>query len=191
MGHSPERTCIGCRAVFSKNDVVRIVAGPNGPVVDYREKLPGRASYVCVNRDCIEKACARGALARSLKSSVPSLPAEELAASILAAAKNKIAALLSMAEKAGVLAAGFSAVDDALQKSRVKLLLFADDVSDGTREKVLHQREGSRIQQMTLFTKSEIGAMIGREFAGVCAVQDAGFAKALWKECERVKKLAK
>lgn len=191
MGHSPERTCIGCRAVFSKHEVVRIVAGPGGPVIDYREKLPGRASYVCVSRDCIEKACARGTLARSLKSSIPAPSAEHLAAAIVSAARQKIAALLSMAEKAGALAAGFSAVEDALQKDRVKLLLFAEDVSEGTRDKILHHGETSKKKQMTIFTKAEIGAMVGREFAGVCAIQDAGFADALWNECERVKKLAK
>ncbi len=47
MKHQPERTCIGCRGVFEKDEVVRIVAGPSGAVIDYREKLPGRAAYVC------------------------------------------------------------------------------------------------------------------------------------------------
>lgn len=191
MGHAPERTCIGCRTVFSKDDVVRIVAGPCGPVVDYREKMPGRASYVCPNRECMEKACVRDTLSRSLKSKVPGVRAEDLLGEILSGARKKIVSLLTMAAKAGVLSVGFSAVDDALRKDRVKLLLFAEDISDGTREKILQQGDASSLKQMTIFTKIEIGAMIGREFAGVCAVQDAGFATALWKECERVKKLAK
>lgn len=191
MRHSPERTCIGCREVFNKSDVIRIVAGPQGPVVDYREKLPGRAAYVCVNRECIEKACSRDTLARSLKIKVPPVQSAAVIGDILAAIKSRIAGLLSMSAKAGALASGFSAVEDALMKGRAKLLLFADDISEGTRHKVIRSGGNQEVKQMTLFTKTEIGAMVGREFAGVCAVLEEGFAKTIWKECERAKKLAK
>ncbi len=50
--------------------------------------------------------------------------------------KEKIRALLSIAMKAGKTAAGYSAVQDALEKGRVELLLYAADLSDGTRGKV-------------------------------------------------------
>ncbi len=33
--------------------MIRIAAGPLGIVIDYREKLPGRAAYVCPTVECI------------------------------------------------------------------------------------------------------------------------------------------
>ena len=66
MKHEPERTCVGCRGVFNKDAVVRIVAGPPGIVIDYREKLPGRAAYVCPTKECITKALSKENLSRAL-----------------------------------------------------------------------------------------------------------------------------
>ncbi len=191
MGQSPERTCIGCREVFSKSEVVRIVAGPAGVIVDYREKLPGRAAYVCVNRSCLEKACARDMLSRSLKQKLPAMQSDKLATEIETAVRSKILALLAMAVKAGSLAVGFSAVQDALSKGRVRLLLFAEDISEGTSDKILAAAQGTTVRREKMFSKAEIGATVGREFAGVCAVLEDGFAKAFERECERFKKLAK
>jgi hypothetical protein len=69
---SPQRTCIGCRQVKAKRDLIRIVisvppnAGksgltepkPRGEVVtiDLHGKKKGRGAYVCPNVDCIKKA---------------------------------------------------------------------------------------------------------------------------------------
>jgi predicted RNA-binding protein YlxR (DUF448 family) len=188
MHHQPQRTCIGCRQVFGKNEVVRIVAGPTGAVIDYREKLPGRAAYVCPRLDCIQKALSQANLSRALhiRTAVPDADAfvRQLAASIT----EKIRSLLTMAVKAGSLAAGASAVDDALQKGRVEMLIFAGDVSEGTRGKL---SPGSTLppRQATLFTRDEMGQMVGRELVGVVGILEKGFADAVGNEVERLKGL--
>jgi predicted RNA-binding protein YlxR (DUF448 family)/ribosomal protein L30E len=189
-GRRPERTCIGCRGAFPKDEVVRILAGPAGPVIDYREKLPGRAAYVCPRPDCIRAALAKGQLARSLRRPVPHLTEEEFLSMLTAAVREKLSSLLSMAVKAGRLVSGYSAVDDALRKGTVALLVFADDISDGTREKIeLHA--GGSVKRITLSTKSELGTMVGRELAGVAAIVEKGFADAVGMEAERLKVLLK
>jgi predicted RNA-binding protein YlxR (DUF448 family) len=186
--HQPQRTCIGCRQVFGKEAVVRIVAGPTGAVIDYREKLPGRAAYVCPRFDCIRKALDRENLSRALhvKTAVPDTDA--FIGQLAAAIKEKIRSLLTMAVKAGSLAAGASAVDDALQKGRVEMLLFADDLSEGTRGKLL---SGAALpaRQATLFTRDEMGQMVGRELVGVVGIIEKGFANAVGNEAERLKGL--
>ncbi len=50
--------------------MVRIVAGPPGIVIDYREKLPGRAAYVCPTKECVTKALSKENLSRALHSKV-------------------------------------------------------------------------------------------------------------------------
>ncbi len=190
-GRKPERTCIGCRAVFPKDEVVRIVAGPAGPVIDYREKLPGRAAYICARPECIRAALQKGQLARALRSNLPPLTEEQFRSSLISAVREKLASLLAMAVKAGRLVSGYSAVDDALRKGSVALLIFADDVSDGTREKIEAHAGGGPIRRVTLSTKGELGAIVGRELAGVAAIIEKGFADAVGKEAERLKGLLK
>ncbi len=188
MKHQPERTCVGCRNVLTKDEVVRIVAGPEGILIDYREKLPGRGAYVCPRQECIAKALAKETLARALHLKVR-LPSAELFASQLAAhIREKIMSLLSISMKAGKIAAGYSAVNDALEKGRVKLLLFAGDLSDRTRDKIASHRF-ELLRSATLFTRDEIGSMLNRKFVGVVGILDEGLADALWNETQRLKGL--
>jgi predicted RNA-binding protein YlxR (DUF448 family) len=188
MKHQPERTCIGCRGVFEKNEVVRIVAGPPGAVIDYRDKLPGRAAYVCPRQACIKKALSKNNLARALHIRVPSPRAEEFLSQLIANITERIRSLIVMSAKAGKLAAGYSAVQDALEKQRVEMLIFAEDLSEGTKEKVMVSNSAS-LRQATLFTRDEMGMMLGRELVGVVGIHEKGLADAVWKEVERLKGL--
>jgi hypothetical protein len=188
MKHQPERTCIGCRGVFKKEEVVRIVAGPDGAVIDYREKLPGRAAYVCPRVECIRKALEKGNLPRALHLKVKPPEAEAFIAALDAAITEKVRALISMAAKAGALAAGYSAVNDALEKGRVKMLLYTRDIAEGTREKVENQGTDA-LPRATLFTREELGRILNRELVGVVAFEDKGFADAVGKETQRLKSL--
>ncbi len=190
MKHEPERTCIGCRGVFEKDDVVRIVAGPPGIVIDYREKLPGRAAYVCPTVECITKSLSKENLSRSLHCKVRSPEAVVFIAQLAALITEKIKALIVMSAKAGKLAAGYSAVHDAVEKGRVSMLLYTLDLSEGTKEKVATPTAAS-VRCTTLFTREELGTLLNRELVGVIGIADAGLANALWKETERLKGLIK
>ncbi len=188
MKHQPARTCIGCRGIFTKDEVIRIVAGPGDVVIDYREKLPGRAAYVCPRKGCISKALQKDNLTKALHMNVRLPGAEEFVNLLSAAIQSKIKSLISMAAKAGKLAAGHSAVMDALEKGRVRLLLFARDVSEGTREKTAVP-SSETLRAVTLFTRDELGMILGRELVGVIGIEEQGFAQAVWKEAERLKNL--
>jgi predicted RNA-binding protein YlxR (DUF448 family) len=51
--HTPERTCIACRQVKPKRELVRIVKTANvGVVVDETGKQAGRGTYLCRARQC-------------------------------------------------------------------------------------------------------------------------------------------
>lgn len=190
MKHEPERTCIGCRGVFEKDAVVRIVAGPLGVAIDYREKLPGRAAYVCPTVECITKSLSKENLSRALHSRVRSPDAEVFIAQLVALITEKIKALIVMSAKAGKLVAGYSAVHDAVEKGRVSMLLYTLDLSEGTKEKVATPTAAS-VRCTTLFTREELGTLLNRELVGVIGIADKGLSNALWKETERLKGLIK
>ena len=186
--HQPERTCIGCRGVFRKDEVVRVVAGPSGIVIDYREKLPGRAAYVCPRQECLAKALSKDNFSRALHTKAKSPAVDDFLAFLTASINEKVRSLIAMASKAGKLAAGYSAVQDALEKGKADLLIYAEDIAAGTREKV-DAGKASGLRETTLLTRDELGKILNRELIGVIAIEDKGFADALWREAERLKSL--
>ena len=70
--HIPQRTCVGCRQVRPKRDMVRIVRTPEGEiVVDPSGKRSGRGAYICPGQECWEAALKRERLERSLHAAMP------------------------------------------------------------------------------------------------------------------------
>jgi predicted RNA-binding protein YlxR (DUF448 family) len=66
--HVPMRTCIECRQVRPKRELVRIVRTPEGNIqIDERGKLSGRGAYVCRTRLCWEQALDGNRLDHALK----------------------------------------------------------------------------------------------------------------------------
>lgn len=53
-GHVPERTCIACRQVKNKRELVRVVRNQDGVMVDETGKMSGRGAYLCKVKKCWE-----------------------------------------------------------------------------------------------------------------------------------------
>jgi predicted RNA-binding protein YlxR (DUF448 family) len=64
--HVPQRTCIGCRTVLSKRELIRIVKTDKGVFVDPTGKAAGRGAYVHNLRKCWEQAI-KGPINSSLR----------------------------------------------------------------------------------------------------------------------------
>lgn len=64
--HIPQRTCVGCREVLSKRQLLRIVRTPEEVRVDLTGKLAGRGAYLHDKRSCWARGL-KGALAHALK----------------------------------------------------------------------------------------------------------------------------
>lgn len=61
--HVPERTCIVCKQVRPKRELIRIVRTPVGHVeLDPTGKKSGRGAYLCARRSCWEPALRKGKL---------------------------------------------------------------------------------------------------------------------------------
>jgi len=66
LKHIPQRTCVGCREVLPKRQMVRVVRTADGVRVDPTGKLAGRGAYLHDRRECWVRGL-RGALANALK----------------------------------------------------------------------------------------------------------------------------
>jgi predicted RNA-binding protein YlxR (DUF448 family) len=64
----PQRTCIACRQVKDKKDLVRLVATEDGIAeIDVLGKKPGRGAYLCPRRSCWELALRKNRLDYALR----------------------------------------------------------------------------------------------------------------------------
>lgn len=66
--HVPQRTCVGCRTVQAKRQLVRLIRTTDGQVrVDPSGKADGRGAYLHNRRSCWEQALNQAGLERALK----------------------------------------------------------------------------------------------------------------------------
>lgn len=66
--HVPERTCIACKQVRPKRELIRVVRTPTGHVeLDPTGKKSGRGAYLCAKRSCWEPALHKGRLEREFE----------------------------------------------------------------------------------------------------------------------------
>lgn len=66
--HIPQRTCVGCREVQGKRQMVRVVRRADGQVsVDATGKAPGRGAYIHQRQSCWQYALKSGHLTHALR----------------------------------------------------------------------------------------------------------------------------
>ena len=90
MKKKPQRSCVSCRTVRDKGDLLRVVVTPDGDVVyDPTGKLAGRGAYLCPNEACITAELKKAAkLSKGLKKPLNEEEIKELAKSLLGSIKT-------------------------------------------------------------------------------------------------------
>ena len=64
----PMRMCVGCREMFPKKELMRVVKSPENVIsFDRVGKAPGRGAYICRRVECLNKAMKIKALERQLE----------------------------------------------------------------------------------------------------------------------------
>ena len=67
----PMRMCVGCREMFPKKELLRVVKSPEGVIAfDHVGKAPGRGAYICREAECLNKAMKIRALERQLETTI-------------------------------------------------------------------------------------------------------------------------
>jgi predicted RNA-binding protein YlxR (DUF448 family) len=91
MKKKPQRSCVSCRTVRDKSDLLRVVVTPDGEVAyDPTGKLAGRGAYLCRNEECITAELKKAAkLSKGLKKPLTEEEIKELAKSLLESIKEE------------------------------------------------------------------------------------------------------
>ena len=77
--HQPQRTCVACRTIKDKRELVRIVRTPEQQVLlDFSGKANGRGVYLCRDAACWNKGLIKERLSHALKTVVTTEDVEAL-----------------------------------------------------------------------------------------------------------------
>lgn len=176
----PQRTCLGCREAKDKPRLIRFVRSPDGEILaDLRGRLPGRGTYLCNSRACLETAVARKQFDRTFRQACQPVTADQLAEAIAQELLAHMASLLGMARKSATFVSGGNAVQDALaRKKPLALVILARDISPHIGDKVSRKAEAQKIMTTKLFDKIELGRILGRAERSVVGLPDGKLAEA-------------
>jgi len=88
--HVPQRTCIACRTVRPKRELVRLVLTSNGrALIDATGKASGRGGYLCLKEECWEAGLRGNRLKHALKANLTQDDIEQLFADMRRLSINK------------------------------------------------------------------------------------------------------
>lgn len=68
---APQRSCVACRQVQDKRQLIRLVKLSNGEIaIDMKGKKPGRGAYLCPKFSCWQEGLKKDRLERALRTSI-------------------------------------------------------------------------------------------------------------------------
>lgn len=179
------RMCIVSRRSLPADDLIRIVAGPDGRAVpDLKRRLPGRGAHVEARRPVVELAVKRRLLSRALKTELQGT--ERLADELDALLVRSATGALGLARKAGQLTTGATKVEAALRSGKALAVLHASDAAedgvrklDGARHARAAETGVSRVPAYRSLSAAEIGLAMGTDNVIHAAILSGGAGAAL------------
>ena len=79
MKKIPLRTCVGCKEIKPKKELIRVVKQSDGNIMlDFTGRANGRGAYLCPSSDCLEQAIKTKRLSREFETQIPESVYEEL-----------------------------------------------------------------------------------------------------------------
>jgi len=161
-----QRLCVGTRVVRPVGELIRFVVSPDGVLTpDLRRKLPGRGTWVTANRRALLDAVRKKAFGRSLKTSVEVPP--DLVDMVERLIERSALDMLSMANKAGLVVAGFAKVLEHIKAHAAAAVIQAcDGAPDGARKLAAALRRSYLDRKppvlITNFSSSHLDLALGR-----------------------------
>lgn len=95
---------------------------------------------------------------------------------------RKLSFSLSLAQKAGKLASGDTAVQFSVKSGKAYLLLLANDASENSKRYILNLAENNDVEVVSCLNKQDLGAAIGKAQRTAIAVLDKNFSVMIKKQ---------
>jgi predicted RNA-binding protein YlxR (DUF448 family) len=170
----PTRTCVGCGLRDRADELLRVVATPDGLAFDLAGGAFGRGAHLHARLACVEKA-PKG-LARALRGAVQA-DAASIGQRLVDACDRRMAGLVLAARRSAALVVGADAALEALAQGAPLALLAVDAGSIAETAEV--RRCIAEGRAVAWRTRSALGGLLGERSVAICAVRHAGIAKEL------------
>ena len=186
-----QRLCAATREALDPAELIRFVADPEGSIVpDLARRLPGRGVWVKAEKAVVERAAKANVFAKSLKRSVRADPA--LADLVERLLEKRVLEALAIANKAGLVTAGFQQVDALIESGAALVLAQAADAADGGRDKLARKfaavarTKGRKTALVTSLSTEQLSLAIGRSNVVHAALIQGGASQRFYDEAERL-----
>lgn len=199
-GEPPTRTCVGTRQTGDPDGMLRLVVVPcamspwasvprdsEGETValDVRRKAPGRGAWLTPMPQAVQGALRRGGLQRAFKRALR-LPSEgELLTAIDRQLRGDVVEAIHLARRAGALRSGEGPTSQSMKEGACRLLLVADDISEGNHRKYAINAERKSIAIRTGLSGVEMGKLLGMPLCMLLSVEAEPFAARLQQRLDR------
>jgi len=190
---SPLRLCAVTRSQRPVDDLLRFVLGPEGTIVpDLAGRLPGRGVWVDATRETMEAAVRQRVFARSLRR--PVVVPDDLPDQVERLMAKRLLEAISIANKAGVLVAGFVKVEELISRGQAVLLIHAaDGGQDGSAKlsrklKALLGPERALEATVTDVTGQQLDLATGRSNVVHAAASGGGASRRILREAGRLRR---
>lgn len=189
----PVRLCAVSRVQKAPEAMLRFVVDPDERIVpDLKRRLPGRGVWVDATRATVVEAVRRGVFAKSLKRKVTVSP--DLADEIERLLVRRLADALSLANKAGLVVAGFTKVQDLIGAGRAVVLLHASDGAEDGKAKLdgrfraIQADAGISGEICKELTSEEMSLALGRLNVVHAAASEGGATRRIVDEAGRLRR---
>jgi predicted RNA-binding protein YlxR (DUF448 family) len=184
-----ERRCIATGEVKPAASLIRFVVGPDGDLVpDLRARLPGRGIWVSANRKALETAVKKNLFAKAAGQAVK-VPAD-LTSRVEQLLAQRVAEIVGLTKRAGLVLNGFGKVEAALKDWRQKVIALieaSDGAEDGRRKLAQVARSVDRdVDVVTGLLAKEMGLAMGQELVVHAALLEGGLSRSLLAEIARL-----
>jgi hypothetical protein len=187
------RLCAVSRTQRPVEELVRLVLGPDGTIVpDLARRLPGRGVWVEARRPTLAEAVRRKVFTRSLQQAV-TVP-DDLPGLVERLMARRLAEAISLANKAGLLVAGFTKVEELIGQGRAAVLIqAADGGADGAAKLARKLEAAVGPEQAADATVAELPGeqldlAIGRPNVVHAAASGGGAAQRILEEARRLRR---
>lgn len=100
--------------------------------------------------------------------------------------QDRILSMLGLAAKAGKIASGEFATEQAVKSGKAFLVLVSSEASDNTNKKFRNMCSFYQVPMYVYAPKEALGHAIGKQFRASVAVLDEGFAKSLEEKLKTI-----
>jgi hypothetical protein len=192
-GEGPLRLCAVSRVQKPPDELVRFVLGPDDTIApDLARRLPGRGVWVDATSRAVAAAARQNVFARSLKQAVR-VP-EDLAGLVERLMVKRLREAVSIANKAGLLVAGFAQVHELIDSGRVAVLIHASDAAaDGAGKldrkfKALTGQEAASLATVCELSGADLDLAMGRTNVVHAAASQGGASQRILQEAKRLRR---